>query len=94
MATLLIKEFGSHSEYIINGKYRIGDIRHNFADISKAFYDFGFVPQISLDKGIQKFVSWFSMQEIPQNNLIMSIKEMEDKNMLRGGRDHAYPQTN
>ena len=89
VAALLIKEFDSHSEYMINGKYRIGDIRHNFADTSKAFRDFGFTSQISLDKGIQKFISWFSKQEIPQNNLMMSIKEMEGKNILKGGRQRS-----
>lgn len=39
-------------EPIINGRYRIGDVRHCFADISKAQALLGYEPQTHLEEGL------------------------------------------
>lgn len=85
VAQLLIQKLGVPNEYVINHKYRIGDIRHNYADITKAKQDLRFSPQIDMNIGLDKFVSWFISQELPKDKLIVSFKEMERKNILRGG---------
>ena len=36
-----------------------GDVRETYADITRAGRDFGFVPKISLEEGIGRFVAWF-----------------------------------
>jgi dTDP-L-rhamnose 4-epimerase len=44
------------------GTYRVGDIRHCFADISRAREVLGFEPQLSLDRGLEELGSWLEGQ--------------------------------
>ena len=46
----------------ISGTYRMGDIRHCFADISGARSILGFEPQIALDEGLLELAGWLSGQ--------------------------------
>ena len=36
-----------------------GDVDHTYADITKAQRELGYSPKVSIDEGIEKFVSWF-----------------------------------
>jgi dTDP-L-rhamnose 4-epimerase len=47
---------------ITTGKYRVGDIRHCFADISKARRLLGYEPQMSLKDGFVALAQWLSGQ--------------------------------
>jgi dTDP-L-rhamnose 4-epimerase len=46
----------------ITGKYRVGDIRHCFADISLARRILGYEPRITLENGLSELVSWLEGQ--------------------------------
>ncbi len=46
----------------ITGKYRVGDIRHCFADITLAREILGYQPRITLEKGLVKLASWLEKQ--------------------------------
>ncbi len=46
----------------ISGKYRVGDIRHCFADISRARAVLGYEPQVSLADGLAELVGWLEGQ--------------------------------
>lgn len=46
----------------ITGKYRVGDIRNCFADISKAREILGYKPAFGLEHGLAEFVEWLSTQ--------------------------------
>ncbi|HET8748156.1 MAG TPA: NAD-dependent epimerase/dehydratase family protein, partial [Ramlibacter sp.] len=46
----------------ILGKYRVGDIRHCFADISKASRILGYTPQVRLEDGLVELASWLESQ--------------------------------
>jgi dTDP-L-rhamnose 4-epimerase len=46
----------------IAGKYRVGDIRHCFSDISLARKLLGFQPQVSLREGIAEITEWLAEQ--------------------------------
>lgn len=47
----------------VTGKYRIGDVRHCFADISRARQVLGYDPHVSLDAGLVDLVSWLEGQD-------------------------------
>jgi dTDP-L-rhamnose 4-epimerase len=47
---------------MITGKYRVGDIRHCFADISKARHLLRYEPQMPLAEGFGKLAQWLSDQ--------------------------------
>jgi dTDP-L-rhamnose 4-epimerase len=46
----------------IVGKYRVGDIRHCFADIAKARRVLGYEPQVTLDDGMAELAAWLEGQ--------------------------------
>lgn len=52
----------SHLAPEVTGKYRAGDIRHCFADITKAQSVLGYSPEISLQEGIEELVEWLAGQ--------------------------------
>ncbi len=47
---------------IIQGKYRVGDIRHCFSDISRAKKVIGFSPQVTLENGLKDLARWLKNQ--------------------------------
>jgi dTDP-L-rhamnose 4-epimerase len=59
LARVLGKE---HIEPEIVGKYRVGDIRHCFADIGKARGLLGFEPRMKLDDGLAELAAWLESQ--------------------------------
>jgi dTDP-L-rhamnose 4-epimerase len=46
----------------ITGKYRVGDIRHCFADIGKARRVLGYEPQVKIDHGLAELAAWLESQ--------------------------------
>jgi dTDP-L-rhamnose 4-epimerase len=54
-----------HKQHIVPeicGKYRVGDIRHCFADISKAKDLLGYEPRVSLQEGLAELAEWLQTQ--------------------------------
>ncbi len=47
----------------ITGKYRAGDIRHCFGDISAATRLLGYKPRVRMKQGIKELVGWLKSQE-------------------------------
>ncbi|HEV7371735.1 NAD-dependent epimerase/dehydratase family protein [Arenibaculum sp.] len=46
----------------ITGKFRVGDIRHCFADIRRARELLGYQPQVALEDGLGELVDWLAGQ--------------------------------
>ncbi|PJJ67801.1 NAD-dependent epimerase/dehydratase family protein [Chryseobacterium geocarposphaerae] len=68
---------------LVSGNYRLGDIRHNYADISKIKQQLGFEPKWSFEKGIEAFTSWVNKQQIPEDRYDLSIEEMKNKGLYK-----------
>ncbi len=64
IAELLAGALGSKGlEPVVTGKYRAGDIRHCFADISKARKLLGYEPQVSHEEGFAELADWLQSQQ-------------------------------
>jgi dTDP-L-rhamnose 4-epimerase len=83
VASMLIEKYHSNIKSHISGNYRNGDIRHNFADISKINKLLGFVPQFNFEQGIHKFVEWVDKQPVKEDKYEVSIKEMKEKGFYK-----------
>lgn len=83
VANTLIEKYGIKVPVIVSGNYRLGDIRHNFADITAAREILGFKPKWSFDAGIGEFAKWVNEQEIQEDKYEASIKEMEEKGLYK-----------
>ena len=51
VATNLIKNYGVDVPVAVSGNYRLGDIRHNYADLTKINSKLGFTPKYSFEEG-------------------------------------------
>lgn len=80
-----IKNFFSDSTSVIknSGNYRVGDIRHNKADISKLKEVLGFEPKVQFEKGIVEFLNWVMAQEIQEDRFERSISELKEKGLYK-----------
>ncbi|MCX6901552.1 MAG: GDP-mannose 4,6-dehydratase [Verrucomicrobia bacterium] len=58
VARVLAKLFGVVIEPEITGKFRKGDVRHCFPDVSKAGKLLGYKPAVSFDKGMRELIEW------------------------------------
>jgi len=83
VATLLKEKYQSETDIVISGNYRLGDIRHNFADLTKIHEKLGFTPKVSFEEGISKFVEWVNQQEVVEDNYQKSIEEMKKKGLYK-----------
>ena len=83
VANTLKKYYGIDVPIIISGNFRLGDIRHNYADVSKARNLLGFDPKWSFDSGIEQFCKWVNSQPIQEDKYDSSIKEMKQKGLYR-----------
>ena len=63
IAARLAAVMGRHVEPEITGKYRVGDIRHCFADVSRARTLLGFEPSVPLEMGLPELADWLEGQE-------------------------------
>ena len=84
VAETLKSKFNSNIKINITGNYRLGDIRHNFADLTKINRILGYQPQISFNNGIEKFCLWANSQEVKHdNNYQKSIRELKEKGLYK-----------
>lgn len=83
VAKTLVRNYGIDVPVIISGNYRLGDIRHNFADISKIKKMLNFEPEFSFETGIKKFSEWVDSQDIEEDNYSRSIDEMKNRGLLK-----------
>jgi dTDP-L-rhamnose 4-epimerase len=83
VANELVKNFCSETNVNITGNYRLGDIRHNYADLKKINSILGFVPKYSFALGIKKFTEWVLTQELNESKYEESIVEMKQKGLFK-----------
>ena len=62
VAQVLIDELGKRTLSEITGKYRAGDIRHCYADISLARKVLGYSPRFGFRDGVAELVEWLRSQ--------------------------------
>jgi dTDP-L-rhamnose 4-epimerase len=82
LARSLRRIMGSAIEPHVTGQYRVGDIRHNFADISRLERVTGFRPEISLETGLKRFAGWVADQPVPQDQLDRANAELKARTLM------------
>jgi dTDP-L-rhamnose 4-epimerase len=75
--------FKSDSSIGVTGKFRIGDIRHNIADISEIQKLLGFAPSISFSDGLSRFLDWAT--QLPAEDkgaYTRSVSELSSRGLM------------
>jgi dTDP-L-rhamnose 4-epimerase len=79
----LIENYNINVPVIVTGNYRLGDIRNNYADLTKITKLLGFTPKFTFEEGIKKFVDWVNNQVIQDDKYHQSIDEMKQKGLFK-----------
>lgn len=82
VAGLLADAFGKPRNLRVTGEYRLGDIRHNAADIVKLREILGYVPQVDLADGITQFARWVASEELPEDRLDQANAELRQRGLM------------
>jgi dTDP-L-rhamnose 4-epimerase len=66
---------------MITGKYRIGDIRHCFADIQKSAHYLKFVPAVEFTRGLEQLAEYLADQ-IADDNVERATAELASRGLV------------
>jgi dTDP-L-rhamnose 4-epimerase len=77
LALILNKEYLSPE---ITGKYRVGDIRHCFADVAKARAVLNYEPQVTLEEGLVELADWLQGQTA-EDKVTTASKELAERGL-------------
>lgn len=78
IAQTLSKLLGKKGLIRVNKEFRKNDIRHCFADISKAKKLLGWKPNVSLEQGFKELIEW-SQNEKAEDRFDIAQKELKEK---------------
>lgn len=82
VARTLKDAYNSKVNIKVSGNYRAGDIRHNYADITKVKKKLGYKPKVNFEEGIKRFINWVKQQKVKKDLYKKSINEMKDKGLF------------
>ena len=83
VANTLCEKYNIKVPITISGNYRLGDIRHNYADITLARRILGYEPKWNFSDGIGEFCKWVNTQNIQTDMYDASIQEMKEKGLYK-----------
>ena len=67
----------------ISGQFRIGDIRHNLADLSHIKSHLGWSPKMLFKDGLAGFVDWVKSEVIQHDRYEESLTELKTKGLFK-----------
>ncbi len=76
IAGVLARLLGKNIAPEVLNRYRVGDIRHCFGDISKIKRTFGFTPRRSMGEGMEELISWVSHTRAPIDRSAESLEQL------------------
>jgi dTDP-L-rhamnose 4-epimerase len=83
VATTLARLFGADVPIAVTGNFRLGDIRHNYADMTRIRDAIGFTPAWSFEEGITQLVAWAKATGPQASAYEKSLSEMREKGLLK-----------
>ncbi len=83
VASLLVELYAANVPLQITGNYRLGDIRHNYADTTSIKKLLGFETAVDFKTGLKHFTGWVNRQQVQQSKYEDSINEMRSKGLLK-----------
>jgi dTDP-L-rhamnose 4-epimerase len=83
VARLLSERFKWDEPPIVTGEYRLGDVRHGYADLAGIHRSLEFAPGVSLDQGLTRFVEWVKTQPIEPDRLEAATSELVRRGLMK-----------
>jgi dTDP-L-rhamnose 4-epimerase len=82
IALLLHQRLSGTMPPVVSGQYRRGDIRHGYADLTAVRARLGFVPEVSLEDGLDRFVTWVKTQPVEPDGLVAATEELVSRGLM------------
>jgi len=79
----LLSAFGAETSIKVTGDFRLGDIRHNFADLTNITSLLGYRPGVDFAEGIRRFAAWAATQGPKNSAYEHSLEEMKERGLMR-----------
>lgn len=76
--------FGKKSPVKVTGSYRMGDIRHNFADLQLAKQLLGYEPKWTFAQGLEAFLEWAEKHPEQPRGFEDSLEQLRTRGLMRG----------
>lgn len=67
----------------VSGQFRMGDIRHNFADLAKVRAAFGFKAKVQIEEGLRRFTDWVRGEAIQADRYEESLSELKARGLFK-----------
>lgn len=80
----LRKYLGEGAGFSVSGEFRLGDIRHNYADLNLIADRLGYQPEVSFGEGIERFAAWVADQGPMRSAYEKSLAEMRERGLMKG----------
>lgn len=82
VARQLIGSLNGRVEVRVTAEYRLGDIRHNVADIARLRDLLPGGPRVGLAEGLGRFAAWVSTQPLPEDRLDSANAELRSRKLM------------
>ncbi len=83
VAQTLVRLFEAETPISVSGNFRLGDIRHNYADTTKIENALGFQCEYDFERGIAELVAWAKASGPQASAYEASLEEMREKGLLK-----------
>lgn len=83
LAHQLRENLKSNVPILVTGNFRVGDIRHNLADLTQIKKSLGYSPQVTFAEGLKKFTTWVESESVAPDTYDQSIEEMKKKGLYK-----------
>jgi dTDP-L-rhamnose 4-epimerase len=83
VARTLAAQYGVDVPIQVTAAYRVGDIRHNFADTTKAASLLGFRAQVGFEAGLRNFTRWVLEQPVQPDTYGESLESLKKRGLFK-----------
>lgn len=83
VAEELSRAYGIEPNVAVTGQFRLGDIRHNVADVSRLKDILGLTPRIGLKEGLRRFSAWVLEQPVAEDRLEQANQELRARKLMK-----------
>jgi dTDP-L-rhamnose 4-epimerase len=87
LATAMCAGMNAAVAPVIVGEYRVGDVRHCVADLTRARQLLGYSPRTDLAAGLREFVEWAASQAPSTASESLANRELAAMGLLRSAND-------
>lgn len=82
VASQLSRALGADPKINVTAEFRLGDIRHNVADITRLKTLLGYTPAVTLEEGLGRFARWVLTEPLPEDQLDRANAELKARKLM------------